>query len=876
MIGLLLRLHPRSFRERYGDALREMLAVRAAEARRAGRLATVRFWTRECAGLLRSALRERNHSTREIRSMYGMRHELGCALRRLMRAPGFTLAAVAMLALGIGATASVYTLLHRVVLRPLPYAESNRLVYLDHGAPGMGFDRDVGITTWLYVRYLEAARLLEGVGLVRVDAVPLVDPSGPPERVRYAEATASVGRVLGTSPLLGRWFEPDDAPSVVLSYNLWQRRWGGDPGVIGQALRFFGGQYEVIGVMPRAFTFPDESIELWTGHEFTITHPDGGFNYKAVARLAPGATIDELRVELQHLVETSTEAFGSQPHIARRVRDGRVRALPISLKERVIGDLRATLWLLFGAVALVLLTTWANVANLFLVRSDARQREVAVRRALGAGRDAIARFFLAEGILLALAGWVIGLAGAYGAIRLILRFSPVALPRAHEISIDGNVLLVSGLLSVVAALALAAIPLLRREAHAAGALREGGRNATAGRGRLRVRAALMAAQVALALMLLAGAGLLVRSYLHVRETSPGFDARNVLFFGILRERDQGSETFHVGLAERIAGLPGVQSVGLTTCVPLDGYCWGESVVREDSEPESALVVSMRRVSASYFAALQVPIIAGRPFLPADETADADVVVLSDAVAKRLFPGENPVGRRVAPGDGSTGAKWFTVVGVARDVATRSVMEESPELVFYLPIMDSYSGNGPVWIGQMNYAVRSDGDLTGLIPMIRAAVSETYPDVPMSRVRTVEQMLADDRAQIAFTTVLLLLAASVALVLGAVGIYAVFSYVVGRRTAEIGLRLALGASARDVLRIILRQAGVVTLVGVGAGLIAAAALTRLLSNLLFGVQPLDPGVFAVATALLLLVAFGAATLPARRAWRLRPVDALRVE
>jgi putative ABC transport system permease protein len=881
MIELLLRLHPRDFRERYGDALREMLALRAAEARREGRLATVLFWIRECAGLLRSALRERNHSTREVRSMNGLRHELGAALRRLLRAPGFSVAAVAMLALGIGATASVYTLLHRVALRPLPYADSERLVYLDHGAPGMGFDRDVGITTWLYVRYGEAARLLEDVGLVRIDGVSLVDPSGPPERVRYAEATASLARVLATPPLLGRWFTPDDAPSVVLSHSLWQRRWGGDPGVIGRSLRLLGGQYEVIGVMPREFTFPDESVELWTGKEFTITHPDGGFNYEAVGRLAPGANIDELRAELQSLVETSPEAFGNQPHVARRVRDGRVRALPISLKDRVIGDLSGTLWMLLGAVALMLLTTWANVANLFLVRSDARRREVAVRRALGAGRDAIARFFLAEGVLLAVAGWISGIAIAYAAIRLILRFAPVALPRAHEISIDANVLIVSGLLSLVAGIALTAIPLLRGDASSAGALRDGGRNATAGRARLRLRAALMAGQVALALMLLAGAGLLVRSYAHVRQTSPGFAERNVLFFGILRPDNadrthRASEAFHIGLANRVAALPGVQTVGLTTCVPLDGYCWGESVIREDGESEAALVVSMRRVSASYFGALQVPIIAGRPFVPEDEARVADVVVLSNAVAQRLFPGEDPVGRRIAPGGSRANAQWFTVVGVAGDIATRSVMEGTPELVFYLPITDSRPGEGPVWIGHMNYAVRTEADPATLIPMVHAAVSEMHPDVPLARVRTIEQMLAADRAQIAFTAALLLLAAFVSLVLGAIGIYAVFSYVVGRRTAEIGLRLALGASARDVLGIILRQAGGVTLVGVVVGLVSAALLTRLLSSLLFGVQPLDAGVFAVATGLLLLVAFGAAALPARRAWRLRPVDALRVE
>jgi putative ABC transport system permease protein len=698
-------------------------------------------------------------------------------------------------------------------------------------------------------------------------------------------ATASLGEVLSLRPVLGRWFiEGDAAPTVVLGWSIWQRRWGGDPDVIGRSIRIAGESLEVIGVMPREFAFPDETVELWTHREFTIDNPDGGFNYQAVGRMSDGVTLDGLRAELQRLVDTSPEAYGNQPHIERRVREGRIRAAPVSLQQRVVGDLASMLWMLFGAVALVLFTTWANVANLFMVRSDARRQDVAVRRALGAGRAAIARFSLAEGLLLSVTGWLLGLGLTFAAVRLIVRYSPVALPRASEISIDANVVIVSAIVSLVAGIILTLIPLIGPHAASASAvLRDGGRSTTAGRTRMRVRALLMAGQVALALMLLAGAGLLLRSYAHVRAASPGFDARNVLFFGLQRSNaDRSPETahtFHADLAERIRALPGVQSVGLATCVPFDGYCWGEGVFREDRDPAvegNEVVVSMRRVSAGYFDALRIPMVGGRPFSASDEAVHADVVVLSEAVAAQLFPNEDPIGRRVAPGGGGANAHWYTVVGVVADVATKSVMESSPEPVFYLPLMDSRPDRGMVDINTMTYTVRTDADPVAIVPAIRSIIAADAPDVPMARVRTLDSMLAADRGRIAFATVLLVLAATVALLLGAVGIHAVFSYVISRRTAEIGLRLALGASAGDVLRIVLAQAGTVTLVGTVAGLAAAAGLTRLLSSLLFGVEPLDAGVFIAATSILLLVALLAAVLPARRAWRLRPVDALRTE
>jgi predicted permease len=463
-------------------------------------------------------------------------------------------------------------------------------------------------------------------------------------------------------------------------------------------------------------------------------------------------------------------------------------------------------------------------------------------------------------------------------------FSPLELPRADEIALDLNVVVVALVLSVVAALALMAIPLLQRDRDASSALRDGGRSVTAGRARLRFRGALMACQVALALMLLAGSGLLLRSYLHVREADTGFRTRDALLFSIgLSTRDfptrERAEQFHDELAQRVAALPGVRSVGFGTCLPLDGYCWGERASAEGAslanEEEAGTVVSMRRVSPGFFTALQLPMVAGRPFLPDDHDTRVDVVVLSRATAQRLFPGQDAVGRRVTIGGGSDGQP-YTVVGVAADAPSRSVTETAPELVFYLPIRDARDNEGTVTIHGMRFVVRTEGDPAPLLPAIRAIVQQLDPGTALANARTLQEVLASDRANITFTTALLLLAAVVAMMLGGLGIYAVVSHVVGRRTAEIGLRLALGAGIGDVLRIVFRQAGLVTLIGVIAGLAGAALLTRSLSSLLFGVAPLDAGVFLLATVALLLVAACATALPARRAWRLRPLDALRVE
>ena len=881
MAGWLVRLHPAAFRSRYGDGMREMQRTRGAEAAERG-TGAVRFWLRELCGLVLSVVREWRaelSGPAGERRGRGLFHEVKGALRRLARAPGFTLASVGMLGLGLGATATVYALVHRVLLKPLAYADAERLVWLDHAAPGFGFEVGVGITPWLYVRYEEASGLLDGIAAAQRSRVTLTDAFDAPERVAQGIATASTADVLGMHAQLGRWFESDESAAVVLSHGLWHRRYGADASVLGRMVRLDGVEREIIGVMPEAFGFPEESTEIWTNQDYTIAYPDGGFNYVAVGRLAEGATVEALKAELDVLIAGAAVEYGDHRGIANRVREGRIEARPIGLREQIAGDLRSTLWMLLGAVGLVLAAAWANVANLFVVRSDSRRREVAVRRAMGAGHSQVARMFLAEGLLLSIGAWLLGIGVATMAIRVIVRYSPLALPRATEIAMDAHVAVLSLLAALVVGLALTAIPLLGGGADAS-ALRDGGRNATAGRSRVRFRSVLMSGQVALAVMLVAGAGLLVRSWYHVRAADPGFAARDVLFLDVgLAPGDYPSretaEAFYEQLRERVAGLPGVRAVAYATCLPVHGYCWGDSVV-PDSDPASSspVIVSMRRVSSAFFSTLQLPLVEGRAFTAADRTARANVAVLGEETAKRLFPVGDALGRHVALGGGAAEGQRFTVIGIAADAATESVMETTPELVFYLPMRDAQDGS--VSIHHMSFIVATAGEPLALVPGIRAITRELNPGLAIANVRTLESVLANDRAAIAFTTVLLLVAAVVALVLGAFGIYAVVAWVVGRRTAEIGLRLALGARAPDVLAIVLRQAGYATAAGLIAGLASAALLARVLSSLLFGVQPLDLVVFALAAALLSVVAGSAAAVPARRAWRLRPVDALRVE
>jgi predicted permease len=901
---LLLRMHPRSFREEFGNSIEEMLALRAAEVRARGPSARIRFWLRESLGLLTSMLRERalrassrryarwvvaTPSPNRIGIMEQVVREIRHAVRRLVRAPAFTLASLVTLALAIGANAAIFTLVHRVVLAPLPYADSERLVLLDHGARGLDRPSGLGITTGLYSLYMERSRALESIGLYQELELTLSAP-GEPERIRLARMTPSTAEVLRLQPQLGRWFDAKEGelggPVVaVLSYALWMRRFGGDASIVGKTFTLGDTPTEIIGVMPADFAFPNANAQLWIPYRFgPQVVRAGGFNFVGIARLRHDVNLEDARVELDQLIAQLPELLPGDPIARSMIDDGRIFSSMVPLKDAVLNGIQRTLWILLGAVGVVLLIACANVANLFLVRSEGRQREVAVRRALGAGRSGIAGFYLGESVLLALVGGVLGLALASAGVRFLISFGPQTLPRLNEVRIDAVVAGFTALLSFVAALAFGSIPLLRRGRTLSATLHESGRANTPTAARMRVRHLLMGGQVALALVLLVASALMGKSFQHLLRVDPGFDASSALRFDIgLSSRDYADAaavlSFHHRLRERIATLPGVTGVAITTCPPLQGNCWGDPLAvdgRAQVPGQVPPIVSIRTVMAGYFQTMRIRHVAGRLFEPDDFEPGRAVAVIDERLAQLYFPGEDPLGKRVSPEFFETGPNsWFTIVGVVSHVATNSLSDPNPPPQLYVPVRRLDTALVPV-PQNVAYIVRTETPPLGALPALRRTVEELDPNVALARVGTLESVVAQARAPMAFLMNLLAFAGGAALILGLIGIYGVITYAVAQRTGEIGVRIALGARPRDVALLILRQAGTVTVVGVALGLAGAFAATRLMRALLFGITPTDPTTFAGVAISLLAIALLACWLPARRAARLDPIAALRAD
>jgi putative ABC transport system permease protein len=825
-----------------------------------------------------------------------MTQELRYAARRLLRSPAFTLAAVVTLALAIGANASIFAVVQRVVLNPLPYPDSDRLIELDHGSHGLNMPANLGLTAGLYFHYAERAQSLEGAAIYRADDLTLTG-DGNPERVRCAHATPSLAAVLRTSPALGRWFTADDGrpgapPVAVLSHALWTRRFGADSRILGRPVLLAGVPTEVVGIMPAGFAFPDTRVDLWIAEPLARSMGFGLWNYAGVARLREGATLELARTELNGLIAEAPAAFPGDQLALGNV-ETRLFFSGRTLKEATLGTVALGLWILLAAVGVVLMVACANVANLFLVRSDARQREIAVRRALGASASSIARYFLAESVLLSLAGGAIGLLIAAFAVRLLVLSGPATLPRLHEIRLDPIVAAFTCALSVVAAFAFGAIPLWQGAGRAA-ALHEMGRSNTASRSRHRARHLLMGAQVALALVLLVSSALMVRSFRNLRALDPGFDPASALTFSVgLPERQYPTRAAaiaaHHAILGRLAALPGVRSATASTCLPLGGGCSGNTILVEGRRlpPGTTPPIALfRAVAGGYFEAIGMPTLRGRSLTRADVDHAEPIAVVNQALASRLFPDRDAVGQRIAsnlppPGPGQPPAlSWLTIVGVVANTGLRSPAETPAASQVFMPM--SIAGGpgiprsrliGPD-IAVMNYVVRSSTPPLGLLPSVRQAVNAIDKDLALAQVRTLQDSVDRASAQMAFTMVLLALAATVTMMLGLVGIYGVMSYVVSQRTAEIGVRLALGAQPGDVAGMIVRQGGIVAFAGAGVGLAAALAGSRVIESLLYGVSPRDPAVFAVTTCVLLAVALGACWLPARRAARLSPLDALR--
>lgn len=815
--------------------------------------------------------------------------EIWQAARRLVRTPAFTVATVLTLALAIGANAAIFAVVQRVVLNPLPYADSDRLIALDHGALGLNMPTGIVMAPGLYYQYLDRARTLEGVALYRSEDVT-VSGSVAPERIRIARATPSLAAVLRVSPAEGRWFSeeegaPGGAPVAVLSHGLWMRRFGGNPAIVGQTIRVNGAAAEVIGVMPAAYAFPDPRVDMWTPEPLSRAAGFGFFQSSGVARVREGVAIESVKAELDGIIANLPQVYPN--YLTGIGRNLQLMARPVTLKEATVGRVARALWILLASVALVLLVACANVANLFLVRSEARQRDLAIRRALGAGGMGIVRHFLIESTLLSIAGGLAGLAIAQGAVQLLAAYGPRDLPRLAELRLDVVALGFTLLLTLLVALVFGAMPLMRR-ATLAGTLHELGRGNTTSRSRHHARRLLMGGQIALALVLLASSALMVRSFQALRAMDPGFNAESTLTFrlGLQGPKYPDRRTIvqtHSAILDRIAALPGVAGASASTCLPLaeEGLCYGNALFVDGRPmPRGALPpsVAFRGVAGGYLETMGIRLLRGRAIDRGDVERGEPVVVVSDALVKLYFPDQDPIGQRIA--SSSRTRVWLTIVGVAANTPVTALAEAKPTPILYMPMSIAGGPDIPVPlmagpdVTVVSYVVRTSSAPEGLVSAVRGAVSGADAELAIAQVRTLQEVLDRASAQMAFTMALLTIAAALALTLSIIGIYGVISYIVSQRTGEIGVRLALGAEPRDVARMVLRQGALVAIAGIIVGLGAALASSQMLESQLYGVSAREPLVLAATSVTLLAVALLGCWLPARRAARVSPVEALR--
>ncbi len=815
--------------------------------------------------------------------------EIPHVARRLLRSPGFTAISVLTLALGIGATTAIFSVVNGVLLRPLPFPEADELVGLWHSAPGIGIPEfEQSETT--YTLYKALSRSFVDVGLSNNFTLNLID-GGEPTRVPSASVTSSLFRVLQMSPVLGRGFtEEDDEIGrervVLLSDALWKSRFGSDPGVRGRAIQLNGNSYTVIGVMPTGFTYPGEDTQLWIPHRIDpATLGQANFSYEAIARLKPGVTIEAAEADLNRVLRQLPDVYPGEL-TAGLMENAQLSAHINPMRDDVVGDIGQVLWILLGTVGFVLLIACANVANLFLVRAEGRQKEIAVRSALGAGRGDVVKYFLGESMCLALVGGLVGLGLAFVGVYVLTSAVPIDIPRLGEVGIHGAVLAFTGAVTLFAGLLFGAAPIFRYGSpDLVTSLKEGGRGGSTGRQTHRTRNLLVVSQVALALALLVGSGLMARSFWALRKVDPGFDTEGVLTFRVslpAAEYPDGDDTvlFYRRLFENLRGLPGVTNVGANTNLPMTDGSNSNGVVLEDfplQQDEVPPIIRTNRAAPGYFEALGIPLREGRFFERGDVDQPArGAVVVSETFAQQFWPGQSALGKRLTPGIAvGDETKWYTIVGVVGDVRDDGLAQEPPAMAYYptVPIPESEDQ----WtIRTTSVAVRAGVDPMSLAAAARQAVWDIDPRIPIANTRTTGEIVSGSMARTSFTMLLLAIAAGVALLLGAVGIYGVISYVVSQRTREIGVRMALGAKERDVSLMVVGQGMLVSSIGVGLGLVAAFGLTRLMGTLLFGVSATDPLTFGALGLFLLGVAVVASLIPARRAAAVHPVEALRYE
>jgi putative ABC transport system permease protein len=813
---------------------------------------------------------------------------LGHAIRRLVRSPTFSSLCLVTLAVGIGANAAIFSVVEGVLLKPLPYPHPEELVGVWHTAPGVNI-KSLNIGPSLYFTYREEGRTFQDVGLWREEAAT-VTGLAEPERVSALRVTDGVLNLLGVPPLLGRPFSREDdqtgsPPTVVLTYAYWQQRLGGDPKAVGQRLVVDGKAHDIVGVMPQRFRFLDVKASLIVPQRFDRSQVYlGDFSYNGVARLKPGVSLAEANADVARMLPIALERFAPPPGLSRKMfEEARIAPSLRPFKQDLVGDLGSVLWVLMGTIGMVLLIACANVANLLLVRTEARQQELAVRVALGAGRGRIAGEILLESVALGLLGGVLGVGLAYAALRLLVFLAPPNLPRLDEIGIDPLVLAFALVLAVAASALSGLIPVVKySRLHAGTGLRSGGRTASEGRERHRARNALVVVQVALALVLLVSSGLMIRTFRALREVEPGFSRpEEIQTFRIsipeaqARDEEEAAR-MQQAILEEVASIPGVTSAAVASSIPMGGESWNDPLFAEDHTYSEGQLPPLRRfkfVGPGFLETMGMSLVRGRDLTWVDTYDRVPVVLVAARLAREMWgdPGA-AIGKRIRE---SAQGTWREVVGVVADEHEDGFDREAPAIVYFPILMKGFEADG--MCRSLAFVVRSPrAGSEGFLREIRRAVWSVNASLPVAAPRTLEAVCRRSMARTSFTLVMLALAGAMALLLGVVGIYGVISYAVSQRTREIGIRLALGAQRRQVTSLFVRYGVRLAAFGAGCGLLAAAVLSRVMKSLLFGISPGDPLTFSAVAAFLVAAAVVASYVAARRATRVNPVEALRAE